>query len=114
MTVLRVFLIFAFLAVAIYTVKVGLGHGWDLAAVFLGDLTAVNWSGQFNLDFLTYLWLSALWIAWRHEFSPPGIALALMASVGGMLFLALYLLVISFQTNGDLKSLLLGARRAGG
>jgi hypothetical protein len=112
MTFLRIFLLAAFLCVAVYTIIAGLGNGWDLGAVFLSDLTAFNWSGQFNLDFLTYLWLSALWLAWRHHFSPLGIILALIASVGGMLFLAIYLLVVSFQTNGDLKALLLGEHRA--
>lgn len=112
MTFLRIFLIAAFLCVAAYTVKAGLGNGWDLGAVFISDLIAFNWSGQFNLDFLTYLWLSALWLAWRHHFSPTGIILALIASVGGILFLAIYLLIVSFQTNGDIKALLLGERRA--
>ncbi|MDJ0921498.1 MAG: hypothetical protein QNI84_10235 [Henriciella sp.] len=112
MTVLRIFLILAFLALAAYTLKAGFGHGWDLGAVFFGDLTAFNWSGQFNFDFLTYLWLSALWLAWRHDFSPLGIVLALIASVGGMLFLAPYLLIVSAQADGDLKTVLLGERRA--
>lgn len=112
MAVLRIFSIVAFLCLALYTLKVGMGHGWDLASVFLTDLTAFNWSGQFNLDFLTYLWLSALWLAWRHNFSPAGIVLALVASVGGMLFLAIYLLVVSFRADGDLKVVLLGEHRA--
>jgi len=112
MTVLRIFLVAAFLALAFYTIKAGMGHGWDLASVFLADLTAFNWSGQFNLDFLTYLWLSALWLAWRHDFSLAGIGLALVASVGGMLFLAIYLLIASFRADADLKVILLGERRA--
>ncbi|GAB5455846.1 MAG: hypothetical protein Hens2KO_20750 [Henriciella sp.] len=112
MTVLRIFCIAAFVCLAFYTLKTGMGHGWDLASVFLADVTAFNWSGQFNLDFLTYLWLSALWLAWRHHFSPIGIVLALIASVGGMLFLAIYLLVVSFRANGDLHTVLMGERRA--
>ena len=112
MTVLRLYLIAAFLAVAVYTVLVVGKHGWDLVSVFLQDLNAINWSGQFNLDFLAYLWLSALWVAWRHEFTPAGIGLALLASIGGMLYLAIYLLVVSFRVDGDLKILLLGPGRA--
>lgn len=111
MTVLRLFSVAAFLCLAVYTLKTGADHGWDLASVFLADLTAFNWSGQFNLDFLTYLWLSALWLAWRHHFSPVGIVLALIASVGGMLFLAIYLLVVSFRAKRDLHTVLLGERR---
>lgn len=112
MTVLRIYLIAAFLTVAMYTAMVVGTHGWDLVSVFLQDLTAVNWAGQFNLDFLAYLWLSALWVAWRHEFTPAGIGLALLASVGGMLFLAVYLLFVSFRADGDLKVLVLGPGRA--
>ena len=112
MTFLRIFLVAAFIALTVYTLVVAAEYGWILGDVFFRDLTAPNWAGQFNLDFLTYLWLSALWLAWRHHFSPVGIILALIASVGGMLFLAVYLLVVSFQTNGDLKMLLIGERRA--
>lgn len=112
MAVLRIYLVAAFLAVAVYTIMVVGSQGWDLVSVFLQDLTAVNWAGQFNLDFLAYLWLSALWIAWRHGFSAAGIGLALVASVGGMLFLAIYLLMVSFCAEGDLKTLLLGPARA--
>lgn len=112
MAVLRIYLVAAFLAVAVYTIMVVGTQGWDLVSVFLQDLTAINWAGQFNLDFLAYLWLSALWLAWRHDFSAAGIGLALVASVGGMLFLAIYLLTVSFRTDGNLKALLLGPRRA--
>jgi hypothetical protein len=35
-----------------------------------------------------------------------------MAAVGGILFLATYLLVLSLQANGSMKQVLLGARRA--
>ena len=54
------------------------------------------------------LTLSALWFAWRHEFSLPGVALAILAAIGGSLFLSIYLLVLSWQTKGDINQLLLG------
>lgn len=114
MTLLRIFLIAAFLAVLAYTLLVAGRHGFDLVSVFMANIAAVNWSGQFNLDFLTYLLLSAGWVAWRHNFSGPGLLLGLIASVGGMLFLAVYLLVVSFRSNGDMRTLLLGETRAHG
>ncbi|MEM7546536.1 MAG: hypothetical protein AAF367_13445 [Pseudomonadota bacterium] len=50
----------------------------------MGDLASGNWRGQFNLDFLVYLILSGLWVAWRGGFSGQSIALGFMASVLGM------------------------------
>jgi hypothetical protein len=35
----------------------------------------MSWSGQFNLDFMTFLGLSAVWVAWRHQFTRGGVAL---------------------------------------
>jgi len=95
-----------------YTAVVISNHGWNLIAIFFGDMAAMTWPGQFNLDFMGFLTLSALWTAWRHEFSPSGIALAVAAFFGGMLFLTIYLLVVSFRVNGDIKAMLLGRPRS--
>jgi hypothetical protein len=92
---------------------VGSRHGWDLLPIFFGDIAALGWNGQFNLDFLGFLLLSGLWVAWRHHFSAAGLALGLVAVFGGMLFLSIYLLVALAQARGDAAALLLGARRAG-
>jgi hypothetical protein len=80
--------------------------------VFFGDMMQMSWPGQFNLDFFTCLLLSGVWLAWRHDFSAAGLALGVVGVFGGMLFLSAYLLVASFRANGDVKVLLLGARRA--
>ncbi len=105
--------LFVFLAgLLAYTATVIANHGWDLLPVFFGDIAAMNWPGQFNLDFLGFLTLSALWTAWRHHFSPLGLALAVIAFFGGMGFLAIYLLVASVRARGDVAVLLLGATRA--
>jgi len=97
--------------ILVYTGIVGTTHGWNLAPVFFGDIAAMNWPGQFNLDFSCLLALSGLWLAWRHQFSPAGVALGLLGSVGGTLVLAPYLLFASFQAKGDVKALLLGKNR---
>ncbi len=113
MSVLRILLLLLSLAILPYTFYTITQEGLTLFSVFFQDLQAFTWSGQFNLDFLTYLILSSLWVAWRHDFSSQGILLALCASVLGMCFLAPYLLITSFQVKGDLIHLLLGSKRTG-
>lgn len=93
-----------------YTGVVIAGHGLDLFPVFFGDLARLGWAGQFNLDFLCMLALSAGWVAWRHRFSPGGLALAFMAFLLGTLFLCCYLLTESVRGRGDVRALLLGPR----
>lgn len=97
-----------------YTLMVGVNHGWSLLPIFFSDIASVTWPGQFNLDFMTFLTLSGLWLAWRHHFSIGGVALGIMGLFGGMMFLAPYLLYASFQADGDIKVLLLGPKRAVG
>lgn len=70
------------MVLASYTALVLVNHGPDLWSVFVGDMRAVNSAGQFNLDFLLLLTLSALWVAWRNDFSGSGLALSFMALVG--------------------------------
>jgi len=111
---LRLFLVAVLLVLGGYTLVVGSRHGWDLLPIFFGDIAALTWNGQFNMDFLGFLLLSGLWVAWRHHFSAAGTGLGLVAVFGGMLFLATYLLVALAQVKGDTAALLLGPRRAGG
>ena len=56
--------------------------------------------------------LTAVWLAWRHEFSSAGFGLGLLGLFGGGLMLTTYLLVVSLQTRGDAAALLLGRARA--
>ena len=76
MLMFRGFLIIFLAGLVGYTIAVIANHGWDLLSVFFGDMAAMGWPGQFNLDFLGFLALSALWVTWRHGFSPTGFALA--------------------------------------
>lgn len=96
------------LVLAAYTLVVGMHHGWGLLPVFFGDIGTLTWPGQFNLDFLFMLTLSATWVAWRHRFTAAGLALGALALFGGAMFLTLYLLVVSRQVDGDARKLLLG------
>ncbi len=112
MTAFRGFLILIIAALGIYTAMVGVNHGWNLFPVFVGDLAAMTWAGQFNADFTGFLLLSGLWLSWRHHFSPGGLALGIAGFFGGMMFLAPYLVSASFKANGDIRVLPLGPVRA--
>lgn len=52
-----------------YTAVTISNHGWNLFPVFFGDMAKVAWPGQFNLDFMYMLAISAIWAAWRNQFS---------------------------------------------
>jgi hypothetical protein len=108
----RVLLALILIVLSGYTAIVISNHGWNLLAVFFGDMSAMTWPGQFNLDFMGFLTLSGLWTAWRHHFSPVGLALGIVAFFGGMVFLTIYLLIASYQVKGSVRALLLGAQRA--
>jgi len=108
MTAFRILTVGLFACLVIYTGIVAANHGLGLFGVFFGDLAAFNWPGQFNLDFLCYLLLGALWIGWRHGFSPKGSALAIIGIFGGGIFLFGYLFWATFAARGDVRTLLLG------
>lgn len=108
----RALLILIFAVILIYTVIVIEAHGLGLFQVFFGDIVEMAWPGQFNLDFMCFLILSATWVSWRHHFSAGGLAFGAIAFVGGAPFLSVYLFVESFRTGGNMGSLLLGHRRA--
>lgn len=100
--------------VVTYTLPVIANHGlFSLLPVFFGDMLAMGWPGQFNLDFLGFLVLSALWTAWRSEFSVNGLVLGVLALFLGAPFLTTYLLILSYRSGGDVAVMLLGERRGG-
>jgi len=112
MTAFRIFLGAFFAVLFVYTAIVGINHGWNIMPIFFGDMAAMTWPGQFNLDFFGFLLLSGLWLSWRHEFTPAGLALGVLGIFGGIGFLAPYLIFASLQANGDPKVLFLGQARA--
>jgi hypothetical protein len=112
MRAFRILLVGFIIAVISYTGVVISNHGWNLLPVFFGDIAAMTWPGQFNFDFLCFLILSGLWLAWRHRFSPVGLVLGLVGLLGGIMFLAPYLLIASFRADGDMKILFFGRGRA--
>jgi hypothetical protein len=112
LTAFRTLLILLWVVLAGYTAIVVANHGIGLLKVFFGDMAAMGWPGQFNLDFMFLLLLSALWVAWRHRFSKTGFVLGVLAIFGGSLFLTTYLFVVISQARGDMKEVLLGKARA--
>ncbi len=112
MTTFRIFLGVIFVVIGVYTGPVVMNHGLTLFAVFFGDIAQMGWPGQFNLDFLGFLVMSAFFVAWRHEFSAGGLGLGVVAFFFGAPFLTAYLIVISLQTKGDVAAMLLGEARA--
>jgi hypothetical protein len=108
----RILLVVIFATLVVYTAAVVGSHGMGLLTVFFGDMAEFGWPGQFNLDFMFMLALSATWVAWRHRCSAPGLVLATLAFFGGALFLSVYLFVESFRVRGDARALLVGERNS--
>ena len=114
MTIFRLILAAWLIIITIYTVFVVAEHGINLFPAFFGDITAMSWAGQFNMDFMGFLFLSATWVTWRHHFTPLGWVLAIPAFFGGIPFLTVYLLIVSRSPGCDMKTILLGPQRAAG
>lgn len=112
MHTLRALLVVIFVAIAAYTGFVVADHGINLLPIFFGDIAEMAWPGQFNFDFLCFLFLSGTWVAWRHQFSGAGLVLGLFAFFGGAFFLSGYLLYHSYASNGNAHHLLMGANSA--
>ena len=112
MSLFRVLLGTILVTLLVYTLIVISNHGLGLFQIFFGDIARMEWPGQFNLDFLGMLILSALWLMWRHHFRPVGILMGLFGLFGGVVFLSIYLLIASIKANGDVRVLLLGSKRA--
>ena len=91
-----------------YTAGTITHHGCYLMPEFFNAIEQGAWPGQFNADFLGFLALSGLWLAWRHHFSPIGLASGVLGLFGGTPVLATYLLVASILAQGDMRVLLLG------
>lgn len=85
-------------------------EGADLISVFAQNVFSLNWSGQFNLDFLCYLTLSGIWIMWRNKFSNKSILLGVAAMILGILLFAPYLFWLTNKENGEIKRILIGDR----
>ena len=111
MSAFRSLMVVFILGIVVYTGIVISNHGWNLLPIFFGDIAAMTWPGQFNFDFMCFLILSGLWLAWRHNFSAVGVSFGILGLFGGIMLLAPYLLIMSFRVNGDIKTLFMGNGR---
>jgi len=108
MKAFRAFLVVAFVAELVYTIIAGNNQGWNIFPIIIDSIVSLTWVGQFNLDFTFFLALTGLWVAWRNKFSSLGIILGLVAFVGGIVFLSVYLFFLSFNSNDSVKEILIG------
>lgn len=105
---LKILLIVQSLTLFVYTIFCFQKEGADLLSVFVNNIGAIGWSGQFNLDFSCYLMLSGLWIMWRNNFTLKSIFIAITASIVGIMVFAPYFLFLLIKEKGDLKRTLTG------
>lgn len=106
MLLLRLLCVIIFVSLSVYTGPVFMAEP-NLFPAFFGQIAAGGWQGQFNLDFLFMLTLSGLWVGWRHGLNPAGLALGVVAFLGGAQFLSVYLFVQSFRC-GSVREILVG------
>lgn len=109
-SLLKALLFFQTLALVIYTVYAVKNESWGLIQVFTENIYSLNWNGQFNLDFSSYLTLSGLWIMWRNQWSFSSIIIAIIAMIIGIMAFAPYLFYLLTVERGDLKKVLVGNR----
>ncbi|MCU0375109.1 MAG: hypothetical protein MUF24_07360 [Chitinophagaceae bacterium] len=105
---LKALLVVQIILLLIATIAAVQQQGWNLFPIFIENVKALNWNGQFNLDFSCYLLLSGLWIMWRHRFAPSAVIGGAFAMVAGILAFAPYLLYLLFAEKGNLVKVLLG------
>lgn len=106
----KILLVILTLATLIYTYFTMQIDGVDFLSATIDHLKSMRWEGQFTLDFLTYLILSALWVMWRGMFTIQSIILGIIASIFGILFFAPYIFYLLTKENGDIRKVLIGKR----
>ncbi len=110
MLTLRLFLIASTVAIYALTVIAWVSQGINWPAVAVGDLRALNWRSQFNFDFIGYLIVFAIWVAWREGATVKGYVFGFLSIVLGGMFSFPYLLHATYASDGDMRALLLGSR----
>ena len=108
MTQLRILITVLLLGLIGYALILVLDGRFDFITPVLSTIPALIWQGHINLDFLSYLVVAGIWIAWRSGFTPTGNFLGVLSVLSGMLFFAPYLLYLISQSNNDPRKLLLG------
>ncbi|MEM6724192.1 MAG: hypothetical protein AAF598_09155 [Bacteroidota bacterium] len=105
---LKVLLSTLLIGLLVYTFFTIRQDGFNFLGAAVTFVGSMDWSGQFSVDFFCYLILSAVWVAWRGQFTTVALLLAVFALFGGFLFLSVYLIFLLNKHGGDLKMVLLG------
>jgi hypothetical protein len=108
MRALQSLLCLLFIIIFAYTIAAASSGAEYPLPLIINEIIGLNWKGLYNLDFSSYLLLTALWICWRHRFTACAWLLAVCSIAGGMLFLAPYLFYQSTKMDGSIEGLLLG------
>ena len=95
----------------LYTMVAMQNDGFNFLQRAQEFVLSMQWMGQFALDFQCYLTLSALWIAWRNQYTGQSIVLAISGMVLGIIIFAPYLLYLLYKENGDVAAVLVGGRK---
>lgn len=114
MTALRLFLLLSTIAIYLLTALATISEGINWPAVAAADIVALNWRTQFDIDFIIYLLIFAIWISWREGFSLKGHTYGFLSVILGGMFSFPYLLYATFSTRGDMAKLVLGKNAAVG
>ena len=112
MTTLRMFLLVSTVTIYLFTYFAIAAQGINWPAVAVGDILALNWRSQFDVDFIIHLLLLATWISWRESFSIKGHVFGFLSIVMGGMFSFPYLLYATYLAKGNPKGVLLGNRQA--
>lgn len=112
MTLLRAFIIAAWLGIAVVTASAIANSGMAPATTSFFAQFADPWGAQIMADVGIHIALLALWIIWREDNLLVGIICAFAAFMLGGAFSLLYLLITTFRAKGDLVRLAIGNKRA--
>lgn len=114
MATLRIFLLASTVSIYLFTYFALSESGINWPAVAIGDILALNWRSQFDIDLVIHLLLLATWISWREGFSLKGHVFGVLSIVMGGMFSFPYLIYATYAAKGDPKAVLLGDRQTTG
>ena len=107
MTLLRMFLVVAWLVIAYVTVRAVSQLGLAGGNIFFSDFNQ-PWRAQFNTDFGFHLLLMAGWIFYREKSPLAGALCGIGAVLLGGFFSMAYILIATIRAHGDMRVLLTG------
>jgi len=108
MKCLRLFLLLSTVAIYLLTIIAVKNYGFNWPAVALNDILSLNWRAQFDIDFIVYLVIFAIWVVWREGGATKAYLLGALSIFLGGMFGFPYIIYASYIARGNPKALLLG------